>query len=95
MTWTPQEISSSTAPDNLPTGAGKINANFDEMASHINDPAPHTGHEDTANKGQPNGYAALDINKKILASNLPTLTVVSIDCGYMDGSGGNVVIEAT
>lgn len=38
---------------------------------HIDAGAPHSGHEQTANKGIPNGYAALDAGSYLLPVNIP------------------------
>ena len=42
------------------------------IKGHIEDIAPHSGHESKANKGEPNGYASLDLNGKVPLAQLPS-----------------------
>jgi hypothetical protein len=46
-----------------------------ELTSHTGAPAPHSGHEQTANKDQANGYAGLSAATKVAASQMPTAKV--------------------
>ncbi len=45
----------------------------DNSTNHIAASAPHSGHEQTANKGQANGYAGLDASTKLATALLPTI----------------------
>jgi hypothetical protein len=77
--WVPELISGS---EFLYDTKDKINANFGDLADHVNAPAPHIGHESLVNKGQPNGYASLDGTGKV-----PTSQIALASLGVMDYQG--------
>jgi hypothetical protein len=43
-----------------------------QLDTHVAAAAPHSGHEQTANKDQANGYAGLNASTKLAASQMPT-----------------------
>jgi hypothetical protein len=48
-----------------------------QIDTHLAASAPHSGHEQTANKNQANGYPGLSASSKVAASQMPSGTIVT------------------
>jgi hypothetical protein len=57
-----------------------------ELTSHTGAAAPHSGHEQTANKDQANGYAGLSASTKVAASQMPTGKIYTLFTFCVEGT---------
>ena len=73
----PHATATSVGGKNIPSGGI---ADAGTLSTHTSAATPHSGHENTANKGGVSGYCGLDASSKALIANLPTGATSSTVC---------------